>query len=103
MTSFSVDSHNAADKYIGCVIVSGGVGQIYTAITHWMNTLAHRDPSIHEKLFAINNELINDYGHVVEVDRAVFNIPTTAVHIPTTAAIIAAITADPNITKMRPY
>jgi hypothetical protein len=68
-----------------------------------MNTLAHRDPSIHDKLFVIINELINDHGHVVEVDRAVFNIPTTAVDIPTSAAIVAAITADPNITKMRPY
>ena len=98
-----MDLYLVSDNYTGCVIVSGGVGQIYTAITHWMNTLAHRDPSIHDKLFAINNKLINDYGHVVEVDRAVFNIPTTAVHIHTTAAIVAAITKDPNITEMRPY
>ena len=68
-----------------------------------MNTLAHRDPSIHDKLFAIDNELINNHGHVVEVDRAVFNIPTTPVHIPTSAVIVAAITKDPNITEMRPY
>ena len=76
---------------------------MYTAITHWMNSLAHRDPSIHDKLFAIKGELINNHSHVVEVDKGVFNIPTTAVHIPTTAAILAAIAADPNITEMGPY
>ena len=68
-----------------------------------MNTLDYHDPSIHDKLFTIEGELINNHGHVVEVDRAVFNIPTTAVHIPTTVAIVTAITTDPSITKMRPY
>ena len=76
---------------------------MYTAITHWMNLLAHRNPSIHDKLFAVKGELINNHGHVVEVDRGVFNIPTAAVHISTTAAILAAIAADPNITKLGPY
>ena len=47
--------------------------------------------------------MINNHGHVVEVDRGVFNIPTAAVHIPTTTAILAAIAADPNIAKMGPY
>ena len=47
--------------------------------------------------------MINDYGHVVEVDKTVFNISTTVVHIPTTAAILAAITMDPNIAEMGPY
>ena len=80
MMAISVETHNAAanipttklrllttsssstsDNYTGCVIVSGGVWQIYTAITHWMNKLAHRDQSIYDKLFAMNNELINDW------------------------------------------
>jgi len=64
--------------------------------------LAHLS-SIHGKLFAIKGELINNHCHVVEVDKGVFNIPTTAVHIPTTAAILAAIAADPTITEMGPY
>ena len=70
---------------------------MYTAITHWINTLAHRDPSIHDKLFAIEGELINNHGHVVEVDKGVFNIPTAAVHIPTTTAILPAIATDPKL------
>ena len=80
MKTFSVDAHNAegniptnelhqlttsststSDNPAGYVIVSGGVGNIYTAITHWMNKLAHRDQSIYDKLFAMNNELINDW------------------------------------------
>ena len=76
---------------------------MYTAITHWMNLLAHRNPSIHDKLFAVKGELINNHGHVVEVDRGMFNIPTAAIHIPTTTAILAAIAADPNLTNMGPY
>ena len=75
---------------------------MYTAVTHWMNSLAHRDSSIHDTLFTIKGELINNHYHMVEVDKGVFNIPTTAVHIPTTAAILAAIAAYPNITKMGP-
>ena len=47
--------------------------------------------------------MINNHSHVVEVEKIVFNIPTTAVHIPTTAAILAAITTDPNIAEMGPY
>ena len=73
---------------------------MYTAITH---LLAHRDPSIHDKLFAIEGELINNHGHVVEMDRGVFNILTSVVHIPTATAIIVAIATDPNITEMGPY
>jgi hypothetical protein len=40
---------------------------------------------------------------VVEVDKTVFNIPTTVVYIPTSAAILAAITTDPGIAEMGPY
>ena len=67
-----------------------------------MNTLANRDPSLHNKLFAIKGELINNNGHVVEAERTMFNISTTAVHIPTAAAILAAIATDPNIAEMGP-
>ena len=122
MMAFSVDTHNTvvniptnelrllttssistSDNPVGYVIVSGGVGRIYSAITHWMNMFAHQDPSIYDKLFTIEGELINNHGQVTEVDREVFNIVTTVVRIPTAAAIMAAIIVDPNITKMGPH
>ena len=65
MNMFAVDTQNAdrniptnqlhqmttsptstSDKGAGFVIVSGGVEQIYTAITHWMNMLANRNPTL---------------------------------------------------------
>ena len=70
---------------------------------HWVNTLANRDPALHDKLFALEGELINSHSHEVEVDKTVFNIPTTVVHIPTTAAILVAITTDSNIAEMGLY
>ena len=122
MSVFSVDTRNADQniptnklrkiktyptptpkKPVSFVIVSGGVGRIYTAITHWMNTLAYRDPSLHDKIFAIEGEVINNHGHMVEVERTIFNIPTTAVHILTVRAILVAITTDPSIAEMGPY
>ena len=68
-----------------------------------MNSLANHNPALHNKIFVIEGELINNHSHVVEVDRLVFNIPTAVVHTPTTAAILAAIAADPNITGMGTY
>ena len=47
--------------------------------------------------------MINNHGHMVEVDKTVFNIPAAVVHVPTTAAILAVITADPSIAEMMPY
>ena len=122
LKAFSIDAHNAAgniptnelrqmttpptsasDNPAGFVIISGGVGRIYTTITHLTNTLANRNPSLHDTLFAIKGELINDHGHMVEVERTVFNILTTAVRIPTVAAILITITTDPNIAEMGLY
>ena len=68
-----------------------------------MNTLANRNPSLHNNLFAIEGELITSHNHVVEMEMAMFNILTIAVHIPTATVILTVITTDPNITKMEPY
>ena len=89
----------------GYVIISSGVWRIYTALTHWIQTLANRDATLHDKIFALEGELINNHGHVVEVDNTVFNIPPVAVHTPVTADILAVITADPNcnIPEIGPY
>ena len=71
---------NALDKPTGYIIVSDGVGRIYTTLMHWMNTLANRDTNLHDNIFATKGKLTNTHGQVVEVDRSVFNIPTAVVH-----------------------
>ena len=94
---------NISDISVCFVIMSGGVGQTYTAITHWMNTLSNHDPLLQDKLFVVECELINNHGHVVEVENTVFTNQTTTAHIPTAVAILAVITSDPNIDEMGPY
>ena len=41
------------DKPEGYVIISNGVGRMYTTLMHWMNTLANRDTTLHNKIFAL--------------------------------------------------
>ena len=93
----------SSDKPAGYIIISHGVGRIYSSLLHWKNTLVARDPDLHDKIFAIEGELIDNRGHVVEVDRTVFSIPGASVVVPTADAILAAITGDANIVKMGPY
>lgn len=62
-----------------------------------MNTLANHDTALHNKIYAIEGKLINNHGHVVEVERLVFNLPTAVVHTPITAAILAETSVDPVI------
>jgi hypothetical protein len=72
MAEFSIDTHNhsltvdtvelcwmmtaitiASDKPVGFVIVSGGVGCIYTSLMHWTNSLVQSDQDLHNKIFAL--------------------------------------------------
>ena len=52
-------------------------------------------PHFKGKFFALEGELIQDQGHIVELDVGVFNLPGVTAVIPTGTAIANALAAAP--------
>ncbi len=65
--------------------------------------LVVRNAALHDKIFAVKGELINNRGHVVEVYKGLFNIPIRSILLPMADIILAALAADATIVWMGPY
>ena len=58
----------------------------------------HRPPpALNGKFFALEGELIQDRGYIVELDVGLFNLPNVTAVLPTATTIAAALAADPTL------
>jgi hypothetical protein len=121
MATFLHDQHNNANntttdslrdmaiasgsrnELLSFTIVHGNRARLYTSFTKWQDGLTCNNPTLQNKFFALEGELIQDRGHIVELDGGIFSLPNAATTVPTAAAITAALTANPAIAVMGPY
>ena len=90
-------------QLIATTIMSGGQARAYVCPFRWDDGLVHQNPTLANKYFAIEGELVGDHGHTVEIDRGVFDLLHNQVAVPSTATILAAYAADATTTQMGPY
>ena len=93
----------ANTKPMGFTIFSDGVTIFYSAFTRMQNSLLVRDANTHNKKFAIDGDLLEDRGFIVETKDSVFNLPNSTLRSPTVANIIATLANDPAIVWLGPY
>ena len=90
-------------KFLGATIVSGGSARLYVCPSRFEDGLTGTNPDLNGKYFAFEGELVNNTGHTVEIDQAVFNLINNQHAVPTINDITAAIAADPDLQMMGPY
>ena len=112
MATFLHDQHNNAnntttDSLRDMAIASGSRNELlsftiahanrdrlYTLFTKWQDGLTGNNPTLQNKFFALEGELIQNRGHIVELDGGIFNLPNAVTIVPTAAAITTSLTAD---------
>ena len=90
-------------QFIAVSVVHGGRARLYIAPHRWEDGLTANNPSLNNRFFAFEGELINNTGHTVELDAGVFNLLNNQQAAPTVNAITTAIAADPTLQMMGPY
>jgi hypothetical protein len=122
MASFLHDVHNATNntdttalrdmviasgtrnELLSFTVVHGNRARLYTLCMKWQDGLTGRNPELNGNFFALEGELIQDRGHIVEFDVGVFNLPNNVAVVPTVTAIVDALVADPTLSMMAgPY
>ena len=99
-----VFSSGTRDELLSFTIVFDNKARLYSLCTKWQDGLTGRNPTLNNKLFALEGELIQDRGHIVELDVGIFNLPNTTAVVPTADTICLALTADPTLATMAgPY
>lgn len=89
--------------FVSATIVSGGKARLYVCPTRWEDGLISHNPDLNNKYFAFEGELVNNTGHTVEIDQAVFNLLPNQQAVPSINDITTAIAADPNLQMLGPY
>ena len=74
-------------------VVYENKARLYTLRMKWQDGLARRHPALNGKFFMLEGELIQDQGHIVEIDVRVFNLLNVTTIVPTATAIANALTA----------
>ena len=103
------DLHNmmiasgAHDKIHLFTVTSGDKACLYALCKNWQDDITGRHPTLNSRFFALEEELIQERGHIVELDATVFNIPRPSTVNPTVTAIATALASDPNIFIMGTY
>ena len=72
------------------------------SLLHLRNIFVHHGPNLHGKIFTLKGTLINNHGHVVEVD-GVLSLPNVFILLSEAATILAALVTDPAIAQIGPY
>lgn len=90
-------------QLLAATIIAGGRARSYVCPFRWEDGLTTNNPTLNNKYFAIAGELVWNQGHVVEFERAVFDLLHNQVAVPTPATIAAAFAADATATQMRLY
>ena len=98
-----VIASGARNELLSFTVASGDKARLYTLCSKWQDGLTGRHPTLNNKFFALEGELIQDRGHIVELDPTVFNLPRAQTVVPTATTIAAALAADPTIATMGPY
>jgi hypothetical protein len=90
-------------QFIALSVVHGGRARLYIAPHRWEDGLTANNPSLNNRFFAFEGELINNTGYTVELDLGIFNLLNNQQAVPTVNAITTAIAADPTLQMMGPY
>ena len=93
----------AQNQLIAVTVVAGQKARIYNCIFRWEDGLLANNPTLANKFFALEGELIGNQGHVVEIPGGVFDLLQNVVAVPTPAMIETAYAADENATQLGPY
>ena len=98
-----VIASGARNELLSFTVASDHKARLYSLCSKWQDGLTGRHPTLNNKFFALEGELIQDRGHIVELDSTVFNLPRSPTIVPTATTIAAALAADPTIANMGPY
>ena len=105
MASFRHDAHNSGNntdtnalsemvtasgtqnKLLSFTVTHGNRDFLYTLRKRWQDGLTGQNTSLNGKFFAMEGRMIQDCGHIVEVDVGVFSLPIPVAVVPTVEAI----------------
>ena len=93
----------AQRQVIAVTVISDQKARVYNCLFRWQDGLTANNPSLVNKFFAVEGELIGNQGHVVEIPAGAFDLLQNVVAVPTPATIAAAYAADPDATQLGPY
>ena len=95
-----VTSSGTRNKMLSFTAVHGNRAHLYTLNTRWQDGLTVRNTLLNSKFFTLEGELIQDCGHIIEVDVIVFRFTQSVSVIPTVAAIANTLTTGQDLYKM---
>jgi hypothetical protein len=98
--SIPLDNRN---KLLLFTIIHDNQAWLYTSFTKWQDGLIGNNPTLQNKFFALEGELVQDQGYTIELDVGIFNLPNAITIVPTLAVITAALTSTPTIAVTSPY
>ena len=92
------------NELISFTVAHGNMSRLYTLCTRWQDGLTGQKPLLNGKFFALEGELIQDHGHIVNIDVGVFSIPIIAALVPTAEVISEVLPRYPALDTMAvPY
>ena len=92
------------NELISFTVAHGNRARLYSLCTRWKDGLHGQNCSLNGKFFLLEEELILDHGHIMEIDIGVFSIPILVDVYPIEAVISNTHARDPALEMMAgPY
>ena len=95
-------SSGAARHLLAAIIMTGGVARVYVLPFRWDDGLTNNNPTLSDKFFAMEGELLNNQPYTVEIDARVFSLINNTVAVSTVANLVNAYTNDATVEMTGP-
>jgi len=96
-------SSGAARHLLAAIIMTGGVARVYVLPFRWDDGLTNNNPTLRDKFFAMEGELLNNQPYTVEIDARVFSLINNTVAVSTVANLVNAYTNDATVEMTGPH
>ena len=96
-------SSGAARHLLAAIIMTGGVARVYVLPFRWDDGLTNNNPTLSDKFFAMEGELLNNQPYTVEIDARVFSLINNTVAVSTVANLVNAYTNDATVEMTGPH
>ena len=96
-------SSGAARHLLAAIVMTGGVARVYLLPFRWDDGLTNNNPTLVDKFFAMEGDLLNNQGYTVEIETRAFNLINNTVAVSTVANMTAAYANDAALDMTGPH
>ena len=96
-------SSGAARHPLAMLVMAEGVARVYLLPFRWDDGLTNNNPTLVDKFFAMEGELLNNQPYTVEIEARAFSLINNTVSVFTVANLVAAYANDATLEMTGPH